>query len=85
MRDSTFIFGDDSANSPFFWSGHYEGASSQQRIRATWAINYLDAPSTTSATNYKIQIGVNDTSNSGSLRAFESSQTGMIMLLEIGA
>jgi hypothetical protein len=49
------------------------------------SFNYLDSPSTTSATTYKIQARVSTTANSGILRAQGSSSTSVITLMEIGA
>jgi hypothetical protein len=52
---------------------------------AFWSYQYLDSPNTTSSTTYKTQIRANNTANAGSLIANESSATGVITLLEIGA
>ncbi len=49
------------------------------------SFNYLDSPSTTSATTYKIQARASTTANSGIVRAQGSSSTSVITLMEIGA
>ncbi len=50
------------------------------------ALSYLDSPSTTSATTYKVQAKVNTTSNSGQYKT-QGGGTGasIITLIEIGA
>lgn len=50
-----------------------------------WSYQFLDSPNTTSSTTYKTQIRANNTANAGSLTANESSATGVIILMEIGA
>lgn len=52
---------------------------------AIWSYQYLDSPNTTSSTTYKTQIRANNTANAGSLTANESTATGVIILMEIGA
>ena len=48
-------------------------------------INYLDSPATTSATTYKVQAKVNNTTNSGSVVAQYGSIVSTLIALEIGA
>lgn len=47
--------------------------------------NYLDSPATTSSTTYKIQLAVNDTSNSGNIIGQFGAFPSTITLMEIGA
>jgi hypothetical protein len=49
------------------------------------ATNYLDSPSTTSATTYKIQMAAHDTTNSGQVIAQFGSNEATLILMEIGA
>jgi hypothetical protein len=49
------------------------------------ATNYLDSPSTTSATTYKIQMAAHDTTNSGQVIAQFGSNSATLILMEIGA
>lgn len=49
------------------------------------SILYLDSPSTTSATTYKTQIGVQSASNSGTVIAQANNSQSSIILMEIGA
>ena len=48
-------------------------------------LNYLDSPSTTSATTYKMQMKAATTANSGKAIAQVNSNPSSIVLLEIGA
>jgi hypothetical protein len=54
-------------------------------VRGVYSLNYLDSPATTSATTYKIQAAVNDTSSGGTSTFQEGSTQSNIILLEIGA
>jgi hypothetical protein len=54
-------------------------------LGATFAINYLDDPTTTSATTYKLQAKITQTANSGSSTWQVSNYPSTITLLEIGA
>ena len=46
-------------------------------------MTYLDSPSTTSSTTYKVQFAVNNTANDTSMRINESSGVSTITLMEI--
>jgi hypothetical protein len=48
-------------------------------------LTYLDSPTTTSATTYKIQGKVSDTSNSGQVTFQPNSSVSTFILMEIGA
>jgi hypothetical protein len=48
-------------------------------------INYLDSPATTSATTYKVQAKVNNTTNSGAVVCQYGSIVSTLIALEIGA
>jgi hypothetical protein len=85
LRGSTFIFGDNSASAPLYWAGNYDSTATSQNFRTTISFNYLDSPSTTSATTYKTQLAVQNSANDGLARTSEGSQTAMIILMEIGA
>lgn len=63
-----------------------QAGSGSMRWMGSVAITYLDSPSTTSATTYKIQGKVADTANSQRIRfQNDSTQPSQITLLEIGA
>ena len=49
------------------------------------SLMYLDSPSTTSATTYKIQIACSSTANGGSVEAQSNSCVSNIILMEVGA
>jgi len=49
------------------------------------SLMYLDSPSTTSSTTYKIQIAVSSTANGGSVEAQTNSCVSNIILMEVGA
>jgi len=49
------------------------------------SVVYLDSPATTSATTYKLQAGVEQNSNSGTINFQRNSGQSSITLLEIGA
>ena len=85
MRGSTYIFADNSASAPYTWTGHFDSSSTQQRIRGTFTLTYLDSPSTTSSTNYKTQFAIQNTADTASMSTSEDSQPASIILLEIGA
>jgi hypothetical protein len=84
IRTSTKILG---------WDGDYTarsvisgvGGITLNVLGATVAMNYLDSPSTTSATTYKIQMAVHDTTNSGQVIAQFGNNSGTLILMEIGA
>jgi len=61
------------------------GGLTSNLIQLNHSIVYLDSPSTTSSTTYKTQIKVNDTNNSGKIRAQDESSPSQITLIEIGA
>ncbi len=83
IRTSTKILG---------WDGDYTARSvvsiagiTLNVLGATVAMNYLDSPATTSATTYKIQMAVHDTTNSGQVIAQFGNNSGTLILMEIGA
>jgi hypothetical protein len=80
VRGATSIFA--SADAAF----NYVGTSSASIFyHGVQALSYLDSPATTSATTYKMQGKINDTSNSGSSIFQQGSNPSTITLLEIGA
>jgi hypothetical protein len=84
LRGATFIWGDESANSPGSMYSSAGGSTSRQIINYV-SFGYLDSPATTSATTYKTQFAVNDTSNSGRMRVQQGSNDSSIIVMEIGA
>lgn len=83
VRNSTDIFL-ESANSVGFEAGM--STNSRIYITARWAAMYLDSPSTTSATTYKLQIKNGATGSSGSITVNNqgnNTQTGTVILMEI--
>jgi len=79
LRGSTSIFD----LGFFYW--FRLGGNADTAIRGTYTINYLDSPSTTSATTYKTQGTLEGTANSASVRFQSSSVPSTITLMEIGA
>jgi hypothetical protein len=61
------------------------GDGTQTYVVGLYALNYLDSPSTTSATTYKIQGKVLYTSNSGSIYCQLESTKSTMIAMEIGA
>jgi hypothetical protein len=82
MRGATAIYGTN-----FDADGGYSQAAGATRIQLGWnyTITYLDSPSTTSATTYKTQLGLQDTANSAVVTAQITNQVSSMVLLEIGA
>jgi len=74
--------------SSLFASTYFFGTRSSSATReavGTFAITWLDSPSTTSATTYKVQIACVDTANFGEVKGQYGSSASSIVLLEIGA
>jgi hypothetical protein len=84
LRGSTFIWGDEAANSGGSLYSSAGGSTSRQ-VNYYHSFSYVDSPSTTSATTYKTQLSVNDTSNSGRMTVQYISNDSSIILMEIGA
>ena len=83
MRGSTEIF---NGNDGFFILANTSGTGNQTWMQGYYALNYLDAPATTSATTYKTQLKVNVTTDSAALWGQgENGVTSSIIALEIGA
>jgi molybdopterin-binding protein len=82
LRGATAIFNDASTTMSF---GGYGQSLGQIEVAQYFNMNYLDSPATTSATTYKTQGRVETTANSGDLSFNKGSNTGTILLLEIGA
>lgn len=80
VRDATNILTTDAEH-------HYIAAvGATSVVLSTYeTITYLDSPSTTSATTYKMQMKVASTANSGVVIAQRQSTPSSIVLLEIGA
>jgi len=62
-----------------------DGSSTGPRLGGRTNLLYLDSPSTTSATTYKIQVSCGSTSNSQESYAQYLSKPSSLILLEIGA
>jgi hypothetical protein len=67
----------------FFW--FRLGSNADTALRGTYTINYLDNPSTTSATTYKTQGKCEATANNQTVRFQSGSVPSTMTLLEIGA
>ena len=61
------------------------GGATSNLMQLSHSIVYLDSPSTTSAITYKTQIKVDDTGNSGKIRAQDESSPSQITLIEVSA
>tara|TARA_R110002126_G_scaffold34203_1_gene106193 strand:+ start:240 stop:1055 length:816 start_codon:yes stop_codon:yes gene_type:complete len=60
------------------------GSATQISLVVSGAVNYLDSPATTSATTYKMQARMEQTTNSGSITFQYGSAPSTITLMEIG-
>jgi hypothetical protein len=65
----------------------WQGSGEVGKLRGLVSLSYLDSPATTSATTYKTQGAVVDTSNNGQVKFQHGGAdcVGSIILLEIGA
>jgi hypothetical protein len=82
LRDATVIFNDASTG---YSAGVYGQNLGQIELVTYINMNYLDSPATTSAITYKAQGRAETTSNSGEVAFNKFSNTGTIILMEIGA
>lgn len=82
MRDSTAIFNDASTGASFAVYGQSLG---QAEISIYFNISYLDSPATTSAITYKTQGRIDASGASQDISFNKVSNTGSIILMEIGA
>ena len=80
LRGATNIFSTEAWGIRILATGATSIVSSMPIAR-----NYLDSPSTTSATTYKVQAAANSTATGGAIVAQEASGVSSIILLEIGA
>jgi hypothetical protein len=60
------------------------GATTQVHLVNSQAVNYLDSPSTTSATTYKLQARAESTADSGKIEFQPDNCPSTITLMEIG-
>jgi hypothetical protein len=65
----------------------WQGSGEVGKLRGLVSLSYLDSPATTSATTYKTQGAVVDTSNNGQVKFQHggADSVGSIILMEIGA
>ena len=65
----------------------WQGSGEVGKLRNVVSLSYLDSPNTTSATTYKTQGAVVDTTNSGQVKFQHggADTVASIILLEIGA
>lgn len=79
VRGSTVVLSTDRGG------GISAGGASSTSLNVNSVLNYLDSPSTTSATTYKTQ-GATESATAGSVTIFqEASRPSTIILMEIGA
>lgn len=81
VRGATEIFGD--TNGRGLWA--QVGGSTSQVLAGRSVITWLDSPSTTSSTTYKIQGRPETSNNTGTATFNETTSTSSIILMEIGA
>lgn len=81
LRDATTIA--DYTGEAFAY--HNAGGATSASLAGAYSIVYLDSPSTTSATTYKLQANVVITTNSGSATFQYLTSPSTITLMEIGA
>ena len=80
LRGSTDVF----ENSEFIGSQVGTGSNGYQQIYGTVPLIYLDSPSTTSATAYKVQVQNNTTSGNRQIKINHgSNSTSTMTLLEV--
>lgn len=83
LRGSTFIFGSNDASGAFDYGYYlYATSASNFTFMGHLAASYLDSPSTTSATTYKVQ---GSALSGKTARFFNDGQSGSMILMEIGA
>jgi hypothetical protein len=85
LRGATTIA--DYNNSGLSWlfpDTRTSGTATQISLVMSGAVNYLDSPATTSATTYKMQARMEQTTNSGSITFQYGSAPSTITLMEIG-
>jgi hypothetical protein len=84
MRGATSIWsGEGTSNTSY---GILDGSSSDYaELRMYLTINYLDSPATTSATTYKTQGRLENTTASASMKMNYEGITSSMILMEIGA
>ena len=95
MRDSTAIgIGDSAGSRPRVSGGYYVGDAGAANNFAAVGGNFLDSPSTTSATTYKLQgvgysgvtsVYVNRTQDDRNNAAFDPRLISTITVMEVGA
>ena len=84
LRGATVIYDPSSTdNRATLW--HYSSSLTSIAGRHLVPMNYLDSPSTTSATTYKFQGMCTHTASSGSATFNENAAISNIILIEIGA
>jgi hypothetical protein len=83
LRGSTFIFGSNDASAAYDYGYYlYATSASNFTFMGMLAASYLDSPSTTSATTYKVQ---GSALSGKTARFFNDGQSGSMILMEIGA
>jgi hypothetical protein len=82
LRGATDIWNQGTTNLTI---GIYNAGSSDLQLSGWVSGSYLDSPSTTSATTYKLQGRPDSTGNAGVLDCQANTNTSTITLLEIGA
>ena len=83
LRGSTVIWDDGTNNQRALSLG--AGGTTNVNIAVPITCIYLDSPNTTSATTYKTQSKVNDTSNGGQVLFQSDNGISTMILMEIGA
>lgn len=83
LRGSTFIFGSNDASAAYDYGYYlYMASTPSFTFMGMLAASYLDSPSTTSATTYKVQ---GSALSGKTARFFNDGQSGSMILMEIGA
>lgn len=83
VRDSTAVFVPTNKYDSIYYS--FSVPSGSLDMRSQIALSYLDSPATTSATTYKTQGAVYETTNGKYIRFQNTNAKSFITLIEIGA
>jgi len=84
LRSTTDIWANHTGNLAAYYSLQ-TGSITNNQYNMPISMHYLDSPSTTSATTYKIQVKVDTTANTQEMIAQENSALSSMILMEVGA
>jgi len=85
LRGATTIVDNSSSSVGVFFIEAGNGANGRMGLRGYYSQNYLDSPSTTSSTTYKVQMAANTTAGTSAFLTQSNACVSSIILMEIGA